>query len=89
MKQLPEVELWHISGNVYDKNHTGYFSEYCWSSDGRYIVFSDTRLSSKILDFHKRVAIQLPGASLATWCVNENAAVFLLGSARREERKRL
>lgn len=83
MKQCPELELWHIQGDVYTKNGTGYFSDDCWSRDGRYISHNDSYKHAKILDFHKMESVLLPGASLPLWCRQENTAVFLTGSTLR------
>ena len=30
MRQLPDLELWHIPGDVYDASGTRYFSNDCW-----------------------------------------------------------
>lgn len=83
MKQLSGIELWHIPGDVYSKNGTGYFTDDCWSRDGRYIGHNDHYKDSKIIDFHKMKTIRLPGGTLPSWRVNENTAVFLTGSTLR------
>ena len=80
MRQCPELELWHIPGDRYIANGTGYFSNDCWSHDGRYISHRSSYQHAAILDFHKMEAVLLPGGSLPFWCGKENTAVFLTGS---------
>ncbi|MEM1294998.1 MAG: hypothetical protein AAGH89_06500 [Verrucomicrobiota bacterium] len=79
MKQLPELEVWHIPGNLGQSNGTGYFTYDCWSHDGRYIRHSDSNKYKRVIDFHRLEVVKLPKAEGMTWRTRENTIVFARG----------
>jgi hypothetical protein len=75
--QNREIELWQVPGNPHVKTGTGYFTEYCWSSDGRFLSYDNE--GSKVIDFYQNEVQILPGG-LVSWANHKNLAIFLTGT---------